>query len=517
MASKCIDYSDQTVRNQLALSTGPTVNADGSFTVNQIDVWSKELAENILQEAENNPVQIAVNRYGSGFYDAVNYLNGEFRNRVRDGLDGFDDLARRWEKGDITSLEAADFMNVSNYTPDGIQSQRDYVKLTRNLDAYYKDSFAQSIMGGFCQSMENIFANIDQFYELIGVIDGYIKDAAALLEKIRNFDGISAVAVQAAITALINKIKDEIVKVVDEIIQEIEDAISNFDISNLIDEIQDGHTKSVKAIMTAKEQMCAAFTEENKKSVRDKAKGLIDYAVSLFESPNIEQIQFMVYRFCALATNIELLFKELKQPLDDYGFRYRRITQRLSAISNVNTSTAIRNGAIRFSPEKREETINSLRALWDGEGGERITPSGEEPITVKPIKAEEYQNLPHCGAVFSGKHEWLSVKGDSFDEKEGIGIRAYTRVDLDVKVYLARIREDIGGEYVITDGWVSKKWNDKQENDSDNTHLSGLVIDIERTADLDIDIFTEAAYKAGFKNVVAYEKHIHLDIRELPR
>jgi hypothetical protein len=33
----------------------------------------------------------------------------------------------------------------------------------------------------------------------------------------------------------------------------------------------------------------------------------------------------------------------------------------------------------------------------------------------------------------------------------------------------------------------------------------------------DVDAFTEAALKHGFKGVVVYDDAIHLDIREIPR
>jgi len=518
MATTCVDNTDQTVRNRLLLSnTGPTVNSEGAYTLNQIDVFAQELADNMLKEAENNPIQIAENKFGNAFYDSVNYLNGSFRNRMQGALGDFPDLEKRWNSGNITNLEGADFLNVKNYTPDGIVNERDYVKLARTLDAYYKDSFAQSIMGGFCQSMQNIFQQIESFYDLLDEVNAIIADAMAFIDKIRSYDGLTELTAQQIIDKIIKEIKDKILEVVDKIIQEVEDALSNFDIEAIVGEIKAGQAKGVKAIMTIKELQCQNFTKENKDQLKRKLSNLIDYAVSLFENPNLEQIQFMVFRFCALAANIELLLRDIKKPMDDYGFRYSRIVNRLKAISNVNSSTAIRNGGIRFSEEKRQESINSLRALWEDEGRRRITPTGEQPVTIKPITAAEYKNIPKCGQVYEGTHEWLKVARGEDDpfHNDNVGINAYLKIDLDVKVYLTRIRDDIGGTYEIIDGWVSKEWNEAQENDPDNSHLSGLVIDIKKDMD-DVNAFTEAAYKHGFKTVVEYDEHIHLDLRELP-
>jgi len=514
--TRCVDYTDQTTLNKLAAATGPTVDARGAFTFNQIDVFANELAANIIAEADNNPISVAVNRYGNTFYDSVAYINNDFKDRVANSLQDYPELKGRWDRGNITNLEAADFMRVANYTPTDILDQIDFIKLTRQLNNYYKDSFSKSIMGGFCATMENIFQQIDAFYDLIGVVDGIITDAAAFIDKVRNFDGFGEVAEGEIKEKLIDEIKRKLEDVVDQVIQDVVDAINNFNIENVMAEFTVGGVASAKAILTTKEQLCAFFTDENKKTIKQKIRGLIDYAVSMFESPTLAQIQFLVYRFCALATNIEALLKDIKRPLDEYTQRHQRIVNRLKNISNMNTSTAIRNGAIRLSEERRKESINKLRALWRGDGGERITPTGEEPVTIEPITIAEYGSLPTCGKVWSGKVDWLKVEGEWKDEKEGVGIYGYSRIDLDVKVYLKRIYDELGGKYTIIEGWYSKDWNDKKEYDPDNSHLSGFVIDIKKDM-TDVDAFTEAALKHGFKGVVVYDDAIHLDIREIPR
>ena len=517
---KCVDNTDQTTLNRLATATGPTVDAKGAYTFNQIDVFADELAANILAEADNNPISVAVNRYGNSFYDAVTYVNNDFKNRVLNNLQDYPELKARWDRGNITNLEAADFLRVANYTPSDLQTQRDFVKLTRQLNNYYKDSFSKSIMGGFCATMENIFQQIDAFYDLIGVVDGIITDALEFINKVRNFDGfdITKEQVEKEIKEkLIDEIKKKIEDVIDQIIQEVVDAINNFNIESLISDFVVGGVAGAKAILTTKEQLCAFFTDENKKTIKDKVRGLIDYAISMFESPDLAQIQFLVYRFCALATNIEALLKDIKRPLDDYTQRHQRIVNRLKTISNMNTSTAIRNGGIRLSEERRRESINRLRDNWKGVSGERITPTGEEPIIVEPITIAEYGSLPTCGKVWKGEVNWLKIEkteGGWTDEKEGVGIYGYTRIDLDVKVYLKRIYDELGGTYTIVEGWYSKDWNDKQEFDPENSHLSGYVIDIKKDM-ADVEAFTDAAFKAGFKGVAVYSDVIHLDIREI--
>ena len=117
-----------------------------------------------------------------------------------------------------------------------------------------------------------------------------------------------------------------------------------------------------------------------------------------------------------------------------------------------------------------------------------------------------------------GAGPW-KVEGEVFDEKEGLGRPAYSYVDLDVKVYLLRLQKTYGSQFTIEKGWLSKEYvkENSEKYNNDDSHLSGLVIDIKNEFNNDIDLFTERAFAAGFKHVVVYNKHIHLDIRDIPR
>ena len=263
--------------------------------------------------------------------------------------------------------------------------------------------------------------------------------------------------------------------------------------------------------------MCAFFTDANKKSLKDKVVNLIKYAVSLFESPGLEEIQFLMARICAFSANIEALMNDIKKPLDDYSNRYSTIVSRLTNISRINTSTAVRAGAIRYSPSTRREVINRLQGRWTEEGGNQITNTGGPINNVKPITADDYKNLPKCGKVFNGSSGVFGVDNSAevFDEEEGVGIYGYTRIDLDVKVYLMRLQEQVGTKLIITNGWISKAYNKKIKGDVMNSHLSGLVVDIRKSDLSDPEDFMQRALRTGFKFVKEYDKFIHLDIRAI--
>ena len=522
MTSSCVDRRDQTYLNNQMIDAGPTTNSDGSYTQAQIDVIAQELAENIKLQSDKNPITIAANRYNN-FYDVKDYLNTTFKGS--NDLTPYPALDNRWTRGNITNLEFADFIEAFNYTPSGVQNQVPS-KLLTDLNSYYTGGVSESILGGFCNSMNSLFNQIDAFYDLLETVDGLINDAVAIINaistKFASYEGILAFAQEEIVENLIKEIGRKIADAIEKIYQEIEDAIENFDILGQIEDfVTDIDKRHTKYIMTVKERLCNELSDENKEQMKKKVKSFIDYAIGLFENIDLEAVQMLVYRFCALATNVEALLKEIKNPLDSYGNRYERVVKRLQTLSNANTSTAIRNGAIRFSPEKRQEAINRLTGIWEGDGGiPRVTPTGANAVTVKKITADEYKELPTCGAVFKegGAGPW-KVEGEVFDEKEGLGRPAYSYVDLDVKVYLLRLQKTYGSQFTIEKGWLSKEYvkENSEKYNNDDSHLSGLVIDIKNEFNNDIDLFTERAFAAGFKHVVVYNKHIHLDIRDIPR
>ena len=510
----CIDRDDQTTLNKLALTKLNVVDSEGRFNLSQIDAITEELAKNILLEAETNPLIVAKNKYGDGIYTATDYLNGLLRQQIG-SLTQFPDLDARWTKGNISSLETADFLKAYNYTPSGFTEESDSQKLARNLDSYYKNDFSSSILGGFCDRFESVFASIDAFFDLIGVVEGLIADVLDFVDKVRTYDGLKDLTAKGVIEKLIRQIKKKIEDVINKIFAEVEDMVDNFDPSKITEGFETYVDKSVvKGIMTTREQMCALFTDENKKDIKDKVLGLIDYAVSLFESPGIEEIQFIIARVCAMAANIEALIRDINSPLDNYANRYGQIVNRLKNISNVNSGNAIAAGAIRFSPTTRQSVINRLEGRWTKPDGKSITNTGKAPTNIVPITAKDYKDLPRCGNVFKGTDTVFGVEGDSFDEKDGIGIYAYTRVDLDVKVYLKRVQKLTGSKLIIVDGWVSKAYNKKIKGDEQNSHLSGLVVDVKKDM-ADPAKFIKDAYLNGFKYVKEYDTHIHLDIREI--
>jgi len=512
----CADDTDLTLQNRLSAAIGPPVNNRGHYTFRQIDAFSEALATNIANEANTNPIAIAVAKYGGTFNEGRQIVNSFLR--TCDAKE-YPKLCQRIEEGQISALEYAAFLGDYNLTPIGCtnKSLNNPSGLLLNLEQFYNGSYAESSLGGLCAQMPAFFSKIDAFFTLIGEIEGLIDDALTFLAKIRDLDNIIQEAIQKlTVKALIEKLTKTLTEGLMKVFEKIQSAIENFNIEDVIGDVSTFiNEQLIKNIMTQKEKMCLFFNEDTKKTIKEKFKQLIDYAVGMFENPNIEEIQYLISRFCAFVFNIEALMNQVKGPLDNFANKYTNIATRLKTISNINTSSAIRKGAIRMSDEKKKELIEKQEEKWYPENGKAITPTGEEPINVKKITIKEYSTLPSCKKVRDGSDGKIGISGDWIEDKE-CGLAGYVNIDLDVKVYLVRLTKDVG-KIEITSGWRGQQYNKKIEASPESPHMSGLVVDI-KDPGVEEEEFVKLATKAGFKFIKRLDSgDIHLDTRKRPQ
>jgi len=173
----------------VALKGGPGVDANGEYTLSQVKIFSQEYANNILRDIEKNPLARITELYGDSIYDTTDYINGIFlkKDYVEDALENYPGLSRRWEKGNLSNIEIADFLNDYNLTPNGMinKSNFNYNGLLRDMDSYYQASFSDSILGGFCKLIPQVFGAIDAFFDTLVAIENAI---ANILTKLRNLD-----------------------------------------------------------------------------------------------------------------------------------------------------------------------------------------------------------------------------------------------------------------------------------------------------------------------------------------
>ena len=97
-----------------------------------------------------------------------------------------------------------------------------------------------------------------------------IGEVSSFISKIRTYEGIQDLTAAGLIKKLIDEVIEKISDVIDRIFTEVQDKIDNFDPSKITAGFETFLDKSVtKGIMTTREQMCAFFTDANKKSLKD--------------------------------------------------------------------------------------------------------------------------------------------------------------------------------------------------------------------------------------------------------
>ena len=563
--SNCIDLNDQITQSRQRLGGAPISNG-GELNVYAIENYKAEFLEGIQTDSLTDPVDLQVSLHGNAFYESLtdfnNFLSGS-------QLTDYPEVLERFQKGPISTIEFADFCGAYNYTPPKIKTASTLadLNLLRNLNSYYKDPNS-SILGGFCSMMPQIFGAIGGFFTIIGSVAGLINDAISFLNKIRNLeDPIKAIIEKITVKALIESIKEKLGSVIEETFESVVNAVKNFDLEETIGEIKTFINDKVFAkAAQIKDDISAILTDENKKGLVDKVKALFDYAVSLFSNPSLEEIQFLIARFCAFVSNVEALIKDIKTPMDNFAFKYQRIVGRLERVSNMATAAAVSAGAIRFDPETRQAEINRMREQWQappstgadnpldeptdptvsnparlpdtfgGCGGEvdtapsnHHTPTGDAPNNPHPPLPGEYGSIPTWDEIKDGNHPRIVFTS-------GMGERGWTGINQDVKAKLMRLQELTGAKLTINSGFRSEQYQaalreryrqqgksrgrynqERQQWDYGvafySQHMQGNAIDV-AWGNWSRSKFIDDARRCGFKFIKRYNSFVHIDTVE---
>ena len=503
------------IEERNAVSLGATVNGNGEYTINQVTIFEQQFQSTIVSDLELNPLSEAVKKYGNTFYDATNTINKDFLKRpyIVERLPNYEVLSKRLEKGQISPLEFSAFIKSNNYTPSSaiISCNANGPRFLNELEGFYNGDFSTSVLGGFCSLFANIFGAINGFFDLIDTIDGLIEDALSFINKIKNIEDIVKAAFEKLkVKALIEAIKKKIEETIEKTIEKVKNAIQNFSVENIVGKIENFVQKNIVAkVEEIKKDIEQFFSKENIEKIKNKVKGLIDYAVGLFENPSLEEIQFLIMRICALATGIEGLIKGLKGPLDDFANRYDEVFNTIKNASARVEGESIRAGAIRLSEEAKRERINNARIVWEKAGNQR------------PSSVEEYRDLPKWEALNEGTDSRLKIQG-GWVTKMKPAADGWNKLDIDVRVMVMRLQESaknagiINGHLYLNSGFRSQEYNTKIKGARSSQHLSGLAVDLTWDGFVagseKANLFVGLARRQGFRGIGLYDSFIHVDV-----
>ena len=461
---------------------------DGRYTLDNIDTLISDFQGVVVTIPENvSNLSRLIETYGAeSVYASIKNLNTMLINPdVNSILVEYPVLTERLTTEiPITSIEYSEFVTEFLYTPATLDFEivSNYSKIASELNEYFTYNFTSNSMSSFCSIAPSIFGAIDGFFDSL---DNF-KD---ILGKIKNLNVVN----------LLKQLKDKIINVVDKVIDKVKKAIENFSISSIIGRVEIIVNENIISKVTEiKEEALRFFSEENIKKLKSKIEGLINYAISIFKEPSLEEIQYLIYRFCNFIAQIETSINSIRNPLDSFANNYYNTYNTLNRISNINTANAIAAGAIRYNQEQRKSEYIRMRDAETLIGNPR------------PIESSE----------IDGVTSWNNGKGDTRIGFQGrwvslVGEEGWTRVSPKVRVLLMRVQSKFGRKLIVNSGYRPPEYNRSIGGASRSLHMSGLALDITW---IGINIenreeFIRIAREEGFGGIGRYgTRFVHVDV-----
>jgi uncharacterized protein YcbK (DUF882 family) len=407
--------------------TSTIISPDGRYTLDNVnDLIDNFQSSIVLLPQETTSLSRLISTYGSeAVYQSIEVVNRMLVGVAAPILPNYPSLNERINTGvPITPVEYAEFVTQFLYTPLTIEidSVTDYVRVITQLDDFFTSNFSSSSMSSFCALAPSIFGAIQGFFD---ILDNF-RD---IINKIRNF----------SVADLLNQLKQKILDVIDRTIESVKRIIENFTIENIVGRVEAFVNETIiSRVVEMRDLALSFFSEENIQNLRNRVEGLINYAISLFRDPSIEEIQYLIYRFCSFISNVENAINEVRNPLNAFTSNYQNALSVVSGRSNGNTANAVAAGAIRYGQDQRIAGIEGARAAETAAGN---------PL---PLQVEE---VP-------GGVPWNDGRGIpgriTFSEgMRNAGREAYERVNPVIRTLISRVQQRFGRELIIVSGYRS--------------------------------------------------------------
>ena len=359
-------------------------------------------------------------------------------------------------------------------------------------------------MGKFCSLVPNIFSTIKVFSNFFDNI-GAIKNSTAGDSNILNNLGAKQ---------LLEKLQSGTVDAAGAIFDSNREKIDGFK----FEDTNLGTCKSTGANnrilgrgSDLKNEISEVFSDDNCTRIKNNIEGLISYSLSVFERKDIEEIEFLVYRFCTLIQNLEVDSNSNLMRLKNFAYDYDVIKRTVSASSNVATARATQAGARRLSGSAYDRSYSD-RTLAVSTSSESKGVSNPKPISTGDIDGVTPWNEGRGDSRLTFQGRWVSIL-----KREG-----WDRVDPRAKVQLMRLQARLGKQLILNSGYRSPEYNAalsrKTSGVAKNSyHMKGEACDItwnnfRGSSVTEKRRFIQLAKEEGFSGFGGYDGFIHIDI-----
>lgn len=452
---------------------------------------------------DNNPITRLTKEYGEDpFYLAVASVNSYFaRDEVKRLITERDQpilYDRTREDTIFTPIEVANFIIALGYTPSTLSIATSVVSLNlvNQFESFYTENFTRKSMGGFCAILPNVFGAIGAFFTTL-------QSLSATLNSLKNF------ALNFSLSGLLSQLKEKVLGIVDSVVAQVKNTIENFSLARVSSEIvqkavivKEDIFVNFQKIKTSCLSFCDSENVENYKSGIEK---LIDYAMSLFKNPTIEEVQFLLYRFCSFAGLIENAISALKNPLETFVGSYTSAVSTIQNNSSRNTTRATTAGAVRYDSEVKQTNINI--------GQELQQEAGNPP----PATADDYEDITPWN---DGKGDSrITFDGNSFrDKRPGLGRECWDELNPRVKTKLMKVQKEFGRQLILVSAfrprWYNEELRRRGKGAAKNSlHISKIAVDVKWSGfnNTTKEEFIRIARKNGFTGIGRYSSFVHID------
>lgn len=423
--------------------------------------------------------------------DSMVFNENNFLSRVYtpESFDNFRSVSRNFVERETDE----DFTSYLRMTNDDVSR-----RLALEEFEYYLGSLFETneSVSSFCEMVPDIFAKIERFYGLFNKfknISGFVSDK--LLKITNSISGASFSQLETTVTSHIDKtFKDQMSRLKNSTL-----AI-NTEFSNIRARIANKFTEM-------RDKALNFFTEENLDRIKDVVKAQIQFALDFFKDPDIEEIQYIIYRFCSLLSTLKHVFKSQIEPLSKAMQAYNETNLALRTVSGATRAGAIRAGAIRFEPQQYEavkgEQMNFIQQRSNEENGNY----NPKLIEVTP---EDIENVT----------PWNDGKGDSKIGFQGrwvsiLGAEGWNGASPKAKRMLMQVQQMFGKRLLVNSAYRPAWYNEKIGGATRSKHIDGIAFDITWSgfnANEADNVFVPIARKVGFSGIGRYRNFRHIDL-----
>ena len=533
----CKDPNDQTQKNAAAIAPLPSaVASDGtllpsfaaiafdgtllpSFAAIAFDDYSSLVSADIgLNSGNNTLINKYVRQYGRDAFDAgLVAINNTLINKeaFQNNLPNYPQLETRLSTQlPITPIEYANYMSEFLQNPNTVVGfvNSNTPLIQSQLNDFYRNNFTQSAMGSFCALMPDIFGAIGGFFNLVENAQQVFQDITDFI----NSASLKDFSLKVIMKKLIDQIKTQILKVVDDMVSKVKGIIENISFENVIGQIETFvNNRIISQFISIKAKALSFFSEENIKNLKKKIENLFNYAAGVFKDPSLEEIQFLVYRFCAFAGQIENAINLVKKPLDDFVGNYQNNFNTIKSQGRVVTSAAVVNGgAIRISDEDRTNRINNGIEI---EQQQQIAPpagiTNEEWKDVESLSTFEALRADSRFYIPVGNISW-ALKPIGQDLEDGWEM-IYHKGNKELVARLVRLQKLFKKRLTILSAYRNEKMQAEVNPGVTGYHIHAKALDIQwegLTVDSREKFIYEAVNKCGFRGIGRYSWGVHIDI-----